>query len=95
MKTITDVCDCSQHQQYLDLYLPEAESFPVPVIVSDNDIANRYEQTMLLMSTLKHFGQSEQAELKVMQGGHCAYVRAADENGDSVLGKLVLEFIEK
>lgn len=68
---------------------------PMLVIVSDNDIANRYEQTMLLMSTLKHFGQSEQAELKVMQGGHCAYVRALDEKGDSVLGKLVLEFMQK
>lgn len=68
---------------------------PMLVIVSDNDMQNRYEQTLLLMSTLKHFGHTENAELKVMHGTHCAYVKAVDENGDSVLGKMVLEWIRK
>ena len=68
---------------------------PMLIIVSDNDMVNRYEQTMLLMSTLKHFGHTEHVSLKVMQGKHCAYVRSLDENGDSVLGKLILELIQK
>ncbi len=68
---------------------------PMTIIVSDNDMENRYEQTMLLVSTLKHFGHTENVSLKVMHGTHCAYVRTVDENGDSILGKLVLELIHK
>ena len=68
---------------------------PMLVIVSDNDMENRYEQTILLMSTLKHFGHTENVTLQVMHGTHCAYVRKKDENGDSILGKLVLELIHK
>ena len=67
---------------------------PMLIIVSDQDMENRYEQTMLLVSTLKHFGHTENVTLKVMHGTHCAYVRAVDEKGDSILGKLVLEFIQ-
>ena len=77
-------------------HIDDSRSYPpMLVIVSDNDIKNRYEQTMLLMSTLKHFGHTENVKLTVMQGKHCAYVRAVDENGDSVLGKMVLELSEK
>lgn len=68
---------------------------PMLIIVSDNDMENRYEQTMLLVSTLKHFGHTENVKLKVMHGTHCAYVSAVDGNGDSILGKLVLELIHK
>lgn len=68
---------------------------PMLIIVSDNDMKNRYEQTMLLISTLEHFGYSEKIELKVMNGKHCAYVNAKDQNGESVLGKLVIEFINR
>ena len=63
------------------------------IIVSDRDMQNRYEQTMLMISTLKHFGHTENVQLKVMNGTHCAYVDAVDENGESVFGKLVLPFI--
>ena len=66
---------------------------PMLIIVSDNDMQNRYEQTMLLVSTLNHFGHSENVELKVMKGKHCAYVGAMDENNESVFGKIVKEFI--
>ena len=44
---------------------------PMLIFVSDNDMQNRYEQTMLLISTLKHFGHFEKIQLKVMHGGHC------------------------
>lgn len=66
---------------------------PMLMIVSDNDMKNRYEQTMLLVSTLKHFEYEENVQLKVMNGKHCAYVKSLDENGDSVFGKLVIPFI--
>lgn len=66
---------------------------PMLIIVSDNDMKNRYEQTMLLVSTLKHFGHSEKVELKIMNGTHCAYVDAVDANGKSVFGKIVKDFI--
>ena len=63
------------------------------IIVSDNDMQNRYEQTLLLMSTLKHFGLDKNVKLQVMESTHCAYVRKADENGISIFGKLISDFI--
>lgn len=66
---------------------------PMLIIVSDHDMKNRYEQTMLLISTLKHFGHDEAVRLKIMNGKHCAYVNAADQNGESVFGAIVAEFI--
>ena len=44
-------------------------------IVFTNDLENRYEQTMLMLRTLKHFNYDEsKIELKVMDGKHCEYV---------------------
>lgn len=75
-------------------HIGEDEQYPpMLIIVSDDDIQNRYEQTMLMLSTLKHFGHSEKVHLKVMNGKHCAYVNAVDPNGKSVFGKIVAEFI--
>ena len=69
----------------------EPEYAPMLFIVSDNDMENRYEQTMLVLSTLKHFRYDQsKIALKVMNGTHCHYVRRY-ENG---LGTLVHEFIE-
>ena len=74
----------------------EKEYRPSLVIVSDNDMPGRYEQTMLLMQTLKHFGYDEgTTQLQIMHGGHCAYVNAADDAGGSIFGKLLFAFIEK
>lgn len=33
-------------------------------------------------------------KLKIMNGKHCAYVNAIDENGDSVFGKLIYNYIK-
>lgn len=77
-------------------HIGESEQYPpMLIIVSDNDMQNRYEQTMLLVSTLKHFGHSENIQLKIMHGSHCAYVNAVDHNGESILGRMVTEFIKK
>ena len=79
------------------LYHVDEHSSDVPMllIVSDDDIENRYEQTMLLAATLKHFGHTENVRLKLMHGTHCAYTNAADPDGNSVLGQLVLEWMQK
>jgi len=71
----------------------DAQYPPMLVIVSDNDMENRYEQTMLLMSTLKHFGHTDNIKLQVMESTHCAYIRKADGNGESIFGKLIADFI--
>lgn len=75
-------------------HIGEYKEYPqMLVIVSDNDMQNRYEQTVLLVSTLKHFGHTENVGLKVMNGTHCSYIHAIDQNGDNVFGKVVKEFI--
>lgn len=76
-------------------HITDKETYPdMLIIVSDNDMQNRYEQTMLLASTLRHFGH-ENFELKVMNGKHCHYVHKVDDNQDNVFAKLVLEFLNK
>ena len=64
-------------------------------LLSDNDMPNRYEQTMLMLSTLKYFDyDQEKISWKLMHGKHCAYVRAWDENGESVFGGIIFDFIQ-
>jgi hypothetical protein len=55
---------------------------------------NRFEQTMLMMSTLSHFG-FEQYDHRIMNGKHCAYCKETDENGVPILAKLILDFIQQ
>ncbi len=64
------------------------------IIYSDNDMENRFEQTKLLVSTLKHFGHTENVTVKEMHGTHCQYVFSKDENGDNIFAKLVLGYIK-
>ncbi|MBQ8207880.1 MAG: alpha/beta hydrolase [Clostridia bacterium] len=72
------------------------ELAPMIFIASDGDMENRYEQTMLVMSTLKHFRYDEsKIRLKVMHGGHCHYVHQKDENDESVFGKICEEFFNE
>ncbi|MBR6791258.1 MAG: alpha/beta hydrolase [Oscillospiraceae bacterium] len=61
-------------------------------IVSDNDMEGRYEQTKLVLATLKHFGHSGY-DCVEMHGTHCAYVGAVDEKGESVFAKMISEYI--
>ena len=75
----------------------DTEYSPMLFIVSDNDMENRYEQTMLTVSTLKHFGHADEAvELRVMHGNHCHYVgEMVNEGSDKVFAKTIEEFIKK
>lgn len=71
----------------------DSEYPPMLVIVSDNDMPNRYEQTQLLVSTLREFGHTKNVTLQLMHSSHCAYVRKGDENGVSIFGPIVEKFI--
>ena len=68
---------------------------PMAFIVADSDMQNRYEQTQLTMSTLRHFGYNEDKLFyRLMHGTHCSYVKLLDENGDSVFGNMIAEWIK-
>ena len=74
----------------------EASYPPMLYIVSDNDLENRYEQTMLTISTMKHFRYDmDKVKLQVMHGGHCHYVSAVDEAGESIFGRLIGDFMKE
>ncbi len=74
----------------------QADYPPIMIIVSDNDMENRYEQTMLLYSTLKHFGNDmNKVCLKVMPNSrHCEYVKKSDADGNNLYGIIIYEFIK-
>jgi len=68
---------------------------PMLILSSDDDIPGRLEQNKLLVATMKHFGYTDQVYLKILHGKHCAHTGMVDENGESVFGKLILEYIIK
>ena len=68
---------------------------PMRFIVSDQDMANRYEQTMLVLSTLKHFGYTDFDHV-VMHGKHVEYVKKSQADDDCVIfGEMICDFINK
>lgn len=67
---------------------------PMLFIVSDNDMANRLEQTELMISTLRDFGHKDpKIQLRIMHGTHCAYVKEVYPNGTSPMANLCAEYI--
>ena len=68
---------------------------PMLFIVSTNDMFGRYEQTMLMVKTLEHFGHKDNVHLEIMESTHCAYVKKLDENGESVFANVILKHIDK
>ena len=71
------------------------ESYPpMRFIVSDNDMKNRPEQMELVVGTMNHFGY-ENFDRVIMHGTHCAYCGTLDENGVSVFGPMIWDFINK
>ena len=74
----------------------ETEYPPMHFVHSDNDMINRPEQTVLMMSTLRHFGFDEKTFTNtVAHGKHCEYTHVIDENGNGLFGYMVLEFLKK
>lgn len=72
----------------------EKEYPPMRFIVSDNDMKNRYEQTMLMLSTLSHFGYKNYDHI-VMHGKHCEYCSKINEKGEGILGQMIYDFIKQ
>ena len=70
---------------------------PMQILVSENDMENRPEQTQLLVSTLKHFEvDMSKVDYRYMKGySHCGYVREYDENGNSTFLGITYDFIKK
>lgn len=68
---------------------------PMEIIVSDHDMENRFEQTQLLLSTLKHCGadMSKVIYKCVKNSNHCEYINKQDKNGRYVFANMVKEFI--
>ncbi len=66
---------------------------PMLFIVSDEDMENRYEQTVLMLSTLQHFGY-DQSKIKyhLMHGTHCAYTR---QGNNEPFVTMICDFIEE
>ena len=71
----------------------EKEYPPMRFVVSDNDMKNRYEQTMLMLSTLSHFGYQNFDHI-VMHGKHCEYCGKIDNDGESVFGQMIYDFVK-
>ena len=65
---------------------------PMRFIVSDDDIPGRYEQIMLVLSTLKHFGYTG-FDYKLMHGTHCHYCDIVSPV-KGILGEMILDFIK-
>lgn len=70
---------------------------PMRFTVSDNDMKNRYEQTMLVLSTLKHFEYDQnKISLDLRHGTHChyCYPDKLTDDGESLFGTLICDFIQ-
>lgn len=72
-------------------HIGKADQYPPMLfIVSDNDMKNRYEQTQLTISTLKHFEYDDsKIYYRLMHGTHCHY------SGREEFGKIICEFIKE
>ena len=74
-----------------------AEAYPpMHFTVSTNDMPGRYEQTMLMLATLRNFGyDQDKIGLTVIEGRHCEQDKRRDEHGITELSYLVCDFIKK
>lgn len=69
---------------------------PMHFVVSDNDMKNRYEQTMLVLSTLKHFGYDQsKITLDYRSGTHTQYCKTITPEGESLYGEMIYSFIKQ
>ncbi|MBR2343253.1 MAG: alpha/beta hydrolase [Clostridia bacterium] len=88
----------NQHRIIVDERAPlyyiglEEKYPPMLFIVSDNDMVNRYEETMLTLSALRTFGYSGFDHI-VMHSTHCGYCRVG-EDGRNIFAEMVYDFIE-
>lgn len=76
---------------------PDRNYAPMQIILAENDMKNRAEQTALLISTLKHMGYpDEKLDYRFMPAcKHCEYVNKLDENGNSIFADMIFDFVCK
>lgn len=72
-----------------------AESYPpMQIIVSDNDIENRLEQTELLLGAIKSFGYDmKKVRYTKAHSTHVGYLKRLNESGDNEFAELIMPFI--
>ena len=72
-----------------------SDAAPMLILVADNDIPNRLEQTVLFYNTLKLFGYDEaKISMRIMKGyEHCGYNQSTDGEGKNIFAGLILDFI--
>ena len=69
---------------------------PMQIIVSDNDLENRLEQTEMLIEKLKESSyDTSKLTYIITHGTHVWYVTANDSEGKNEFSKLILPFINK
>ena len=79
-------------------YVGEAKEYPPMLFtLADNDIPNRLAQNKLILSTMEHFGYDmSNVKMKIFENStHTSYLCEVDENGTSIFGEEVMEFINK
>lgn len=69
---------------------------PMHFVVADNDMKNRYEQTMLTLSSLRNFGYDmSKITLSIMENcTHCSYWNSIKEDGRHLMCDRIAEFIK-
>ena len=70
---------------------------PMQIIVSEMDIANRFAQTQLLLSTLEDLGMDmTSVDYRYMKGfRHCQYINVQNDAGEYIFAEMIREFIQK
>lgn len=69
---------------------------PMKFIVADHDMKNRYEQTMLVLSTLRNFRYDmSKITLEIMEDcTHVSYWKKTKEDGTSICADMICDFID-
>ena len=68
------------------------ESYPPMLFcLAKQDMFARYEQTMLVLKTLEHFGHKENVFYQELEGRHCTYV----DQGEPAFAEAILAFMKK
>lgn len=74
---------------------PDGTYPPMHFVVSDGDIPCRYEQTRLMIETMRYLGcDMSSVTYELRHGGHCHYMKQLDSNGESCLGQMILSFVK-
>lgn len=60
-------------------HIDRATFAPMMILTSNCDIANRMNQNILVKSTLEHFGDKSEIDLRILSGGHCAFVKPRED----------------